>query len=121
MPPDQHILVVEDDPDTRQAMTTVLELEGYEVVSVANGKEALEHMRRDGRPAVILLDLMMPVLDGWQFRAEQKQDQSLASIPVVVVSADGAVQQKAASLGAAGYLQKPVEVDELLRVVGQYS
>src|SRR5919201_836869 len=102
-----HILLVEDEPSTRDAMTLVLELQGYKVVGAADGQQALDHLRGDGRPCIILLDLMMPVLDGWGFRAQQQQDPALAAIPVIVVSADGAVGQKAASLGAASYLQKP--------------
>jgi CheY-like chemotaxis protein len=117
MDPEHRILVVEDDPGSREAISLVLELQGYAVDSAANGLEALNHLQQDERPCLILLDLMMPVLDGRGFRARQRQDPALADIPVVVVSADGSVAQKAASLGAAGYLQKPVEVDELLAAV----
>ncbi len=117
---DHHILVVEDDAITRDALTLVLESEGYRVASAANGQEALDRLRGDGRPCVILLDLMMPVKDGWQFRAEQGKDPELSSIPVIVCSADGNVEQKAASLGAAGYLQKPVDFEQLLREVQRH-
>jgi CheY-like chemotaxis protein len=117
MDTDYHVLIVEDDATTRDAVTLVLESEGYLVNQAANGQEALDHLREDGRPRVILLDLMMPVKDGWQFRAEQREDPALSTIPVVVCSADGSVQQKAASLGAAGFLQKPLDYDELLRAV----
>ena len=114
------VLVVEDDPATCAAMVLILEMNGYTVASAANGKEALEYLRRDKRPGLILLDLMMPVLDGWGFCIEQQRDPALAQIPVILVSADGAVPQKAATLGAVGYLQKPVEVDQLLHTVGSY-
>jgi CheY-like chemotaxis protein len=120
MDPEHHILLVEDDAATREAMAPALEMSGYTVAGAANGQEAIDHLRGDGRPCLILLDLMMPVKDGWQFRAEQQQDPSLAGIPVVVVSADGTVDQKAVALGAAGYLQKPVEVDQLLSVVRRH-
>ncbi len=120
MTADHHILLVEDEPSTRDAMALVLELQGYKVITVADGQQALDHLRQDGRPCVILLDLMMPVLDGWGFRAQQQQDPSLASIPIVVVSADGGVPQKAAALGASAYLQKPVDIDQLLATVRRY-
>ncbi len=78
-------------------------------------------MRTSARPDLILLDLMMPIMDGWQFRREQAQDPSLSAIPVVVLSADGNVRQKAASLHADGYLQKPVDVENLLEVIQRHS
>jgi CheY-like chemotaxis protein len=120
MDPEHHILLVEDDPSTRDAMALALQLQGYKVVTAADGQAALDHLRDDGRPCVILLDLMMPVLDGWAFRQRQQQDPHLAAIPVVVVSADGSVPQKAAALGAADYLQKPVDVDELVAAVRRH-
>lgn len=116
----RYILLVEDNPDTRDSMTILLELQGYRVVGAANGQEALDSLRSDGRPCLILLDLMMPVLDGWGFRAEQQRDPALADIPVVVLSADGSVDEKAASLGVADYLRKPFEVDDLLGLVKRH-
>ena len=120
MDTNHHILLVEDDTDTRDSMTLVLELESYQVVGAANGQEAMNHLRGNEGPCLILLDLMMPVLDGWGFRAQQQQDPALADIPVVVVSADGSVPQKAASLGAAGYLKKPAEIEHLLDTVKRH-
>lgn len=115
------VLIVEDDFDIREVLADVLEEEGYVVAEAANGYEALEVLRRpDARPRLILLDLMMPVMSGWQFVAEQRQDPELSSIPVVIVSADGNLQQKATSLGAQGYLRKPIEIDLLLDSVRQY-
>src|SRR4051794_19279392 len=105
MTEEHHILLIEDDGDTRDAMTLVLEGVGYKVESVTNGQEALDQLRAAAPPpCLILLDLMMPVMDGWQFRDEQQRDNSLSTIPVIVVSADGNVDRKAAALGAAGYL-----------------
>jgi CheY-like chemotaxis protein len=120
MDPQHHILLVEDNTDTRDSMALVLELEGYKVVGAANGQEALNHLDTNPHPCLILLDLMMPVLDGWGFRVRQRQDPALAAIPVVVISAAGSIDQKAASLGVAGYLQKPVEIDHLLDMVKHY-
>ena len=114
------ILVVEDDAATRDAVALVLEDEGYSVTGVANGQEALLHLRQTAPPNLILLDLMMPVMNGWEFRKQQTQDPALQSIPVVVISADGALPQKAAALGATDYLIKPIDLDKLLEAVQRY-
>ena len=114
------VFIVDDDFGIRDAFREILEDEGYRVASAANGRAALEELRRCGPPCVILLDLMMPVMDGWQFRVEQQRDPQLAEIPVVVVSADSQVKQKARALKAAGYLQKPIEMDTLLATIGHY-
>jgi CheY-like chemotaxis protein len=116
----EQILLVEDDPATRDAVALALELEGYAVFGAADGAEALARLRSGPPPRLILLDLMMPVLDGWTFRARQQQDPALASIPVVVVSADGSVPQKAAALGAADHLTKPIDVGQLLQTVKRH-
>jgi CheY-like chemotaxis protein len=115
------ILVVEDDAATRAAVSLALQDEGYAVTGVANGKEALLHLRRTAPPPdLILLDLKMPVMNGCQFREQQAQDPALKSIPVVVVSADVGVPQKAAALGAADYLVKPVDFDKLVEAVQRH-
>jgi CheY-like chemotaxis protein len=114
---DKSILVVEDDAATREALAMILGAEGFRVTGAANGEEALGLLRSTPPPDLILLDLMMPIMDGWQFRREQTHDPRLSAIPVVVLSADGNVQQKASALRAAGYLQKPVEMDHLLETI----
>lgn len=114
------VFIVDDDFNIRDAFREILEDEGYRVASASNGRVALEQLRGGHRPCVILLDLMMPVMDGWQFRAEQQRDPKLAEIPVVVVSADTQVQQKATALQASGYLQKPIEMDTLLATISHY-
>jgi CheY-like chemotaxis protein len=102
-------------------VSLALEDEGYSVTGVANGKEALLHLRgTTSRPDLILLDLMMPVMNGSEFRKQQRQDPALKSIPVVVVSADAGVPQKAAALGAADYLIKPVDFDKLIEAVQRH-
>jgi CheY-like chemotaxis protein len=109
-------LVVEDDTDIRESLLELLQIEGYGVVGAANGKEALEQLRR--RPAaVILLDLMMPVMDGYQFRSEQLRDPELSGIPVVLVSAGGRCEQAAAEMGVLGCVKKPLDVPTLLRMI----
>jgi CheY-like chemotaxis protein len=112
-----HILLVEDDPDARDEMACILRREGYDVVAAADGQEALEEVRRE-TPALILLDLMMPVMDGFEFRVRQMQDPALAEIPIIVLSGGWDLQRKAASLGATACLQKPVDPTRLLEMVG---
>jgi CheY-like chemotaxis protein len=117
----KHVLVVEDDVDIRDALVGILRDEGYVAASAANGVEALDHLRSTApRPSLILLDLMMPVMNGWQFRTAQKSDETLNEIPVVVISADASVKQKAESIGAHGFLKKPIELDALLDLVAKY-
>ena len=106
------LLVVEDDADIRDALDGLLSTEGFRVAGCSNGREALDWLHASPKPDVILLDLMMPVMDGWQFRVAQKQDPELATIPVVALSAD--MTAKAAAIDADAYLRKPVEYDTLL-------
>jgi CheY-like chemotaxis protein len=114
------VMAVDDDPDILLAFKDVLELEGYSVLLARGGREALELLRRGARPAVILLDLMMPDVSGWDFLERQLADASIASLPVVVVSGQGVSAQDVAALGVAGYLKKPVDLDHLLSTVERY-
>jgi CheY-like chemotaxis protein len=115
------VLVVEDDRDVREAITDVLVDSDYEALGVCNGAEALERLRAAPvRPCVILLDIMMPTMDGWQFRSEQQRDASMKDIPVVVLSAGADASDVAAKMEAAGYLKKPVALEQLLGVVNQF-
>src|SRR5262249_16506025 len=114
------VLVVEDDPATRNAVALVLEHEGYSVTGVANGQEALRHLRRTEPPDLILLDLMMPVMNGWEFRKQQAEDPALQSIPILVISADAHIPQKATALGATDYLQKPIDLEKLVEAVQRW-
>jgi len=112
------VFVVEDDVDTRDMMGRFLELEGFTVEVAANGKQALERLNAGVHPCVILLDLMMPVMDGWEFRRRQREDPQLARVPVVVLSALD--QSRAADLDGAAFLKKPLDFDRLLQLVRQY-
>lgn len=112
------VLIVEDDLDTREMLGRFLELEGYKVETAENGRRALERLGSGVGACVILLDLMMPVMDGWQFRQEQIRDASLADIPVIVVSAAG--RERLEKIHANAYLSKPVDLDELLGCVTQF-
>jgi CheY-like chemotaxis protein len=115
------ILLVEDDFDVRDALAQVLEDSGYRVAAASNGLEALALLRAGLRPAAILLDLWMPDLDGAHFRQEQLRDPELAAIPVVVVSADRAVERKAQEIGAAAFLPKPAHVADVLRTLSRFA
>lgn len=115
------VLAVDDDYDVLFALQDVLEMEGYRVIPARSGREALELLRRGLRPAVILLDLMMPEVSGWEFRAQQAEDPELARIPVVVVSGQGLSDKEVSTLGVDGYLKKPVDLDQLLTAVGRYA
>jgi CheY-like chemotaxis protein len=112
----KHVLIVEDDPDVLDACVGVLSDEGYEVSMARNGREALELLRTGPHPVVILLDLMMPVMNGFEFRARQLADPSIAGLPVVVVTA-GAASNRVRELRPLAYLTKPFELNDLLRVV----
>ena len=114
------VLVVDDDYAILDAFKDLLEDEGYEVSLAANGLEALKELRRGNQPCVILLDLMMPVMNGWEFRQEQLQDSALAAIPTVIVTAHNRPNESAEGLGAAGCIRKPVKPEQLLSTVGKY-
>jgi len=111
------VLVVDDDPDILQTLGLCLSSEGYRVLMAANGKEALDILERE-RPSVILLDLMMPVMDGWQFVAEMDH-RGRRDVPLLILSADRSVQGHAQQLRASGHLAKPFDLDELLGKVQQ--
>jgi carbon storage regulator CsrA len=113
----KHILVVEDDASTRETLTILLEAQRYAVSRAANGQEALDLLRGTERPHLILLDLVMPVMSGWEFCSRRQHDPALASIPVVLFSGVQDVGQKAACLGAASYLQKPLEPEALVETI----
>jgi CheY-like chemotaxis protein len=113
------ILVVEDDDDVRESLVQILTSAGFEVVPAASGEEALRQLGAGLRPCVILLDLMMPGMNGWQFIEEQRLRPGPSGTPVVVVSAYGSADG-VRSVGAADYLRKPIDVDALLAVVGRY-
>jgi CheY-like chemotaxis protein len=111
------VLLVEDDLDIAEAILDVLMDEGYEVAHATNGLEALDLLRSEPQPAVILLDLMMPEMDGPQFRAAQLRDPRLSQIPVVVLSADRMIAEKAHALGVWGFVVKPLQPEQLVSVV----
>jgi two-component system, chemotaxis family, chemotaxis protein CheY len=106
------VLVVDDDPDILDAICDILEVEQYRVARARNGLEALQEVEAE-RPALILLDLMMPVMDGVTFAHALRQRPALRDVPIVVISAEGN-PQRAAPVGARGYLAKPFDIEVLL-------
>ena len=115
---DRGVLIVEDNDDLRQMLTDLLAFEGFRTHAVANGREALDYLQDGNHPGLILLDLMMPVMDGWEFRREQQRDSDFADVPVVVLSALN--EARAAEIGCAEYLRKPIDFDRLFDVVRHY-
>lgn len=113
------VLVVDDDPDIREILQDLLECYGYRVTTAENGADALDKLRAGEEPCLILLDLMMPIMDGIEFRDEQRRDPALAEIPVVMVSAGGDVAAKAAAAGVEGFT-KPVDMDVLLSTIRRF-
>jgi two-component system chemotaxis response regulator CheY len=112
-----YILVVDDDDDIRLTIQQILEEAGYPALGAANGEEALTIIHREPQPPrLVLLDLMMPVMDGPRFQAKLAEDPGLAAVPVVVISA-GASSHRHAGVHAAGYLNKPVDLRTLMGTV----
>jgi two-component system chemotaxis response regulator CheY len=114
------VLVVEDDQQIRDAVIEILETAGYQAVGAEDGQKALEYLTASQTlPCAILLDLMMPTMDGWQFRTHQQQDRKLKEIPIVVITADGNAQAKAKKMNAEGWVKKPIEIKSLLATVSR--
>jgi CheY-like chemotaxis protein len=108
------VLLVEDDVDLRETTAMLLEDEGYQVAAVENGLEALNHLLDGPLPGVILLDMLMPVMNGWEFRAHQQRDPRLAAIPVVVITASRDHLPSALFPEGSAVLRKPFVLEELL-------
>lgn len=118
---ERRVLVVEDDRDVSDAVSEALEDAGYGVVVADHGASALEMLRALSQPpGLILLDLMMPVMDGERFLQEFRKVERWAAVPIVVLTADGRATTKAATLGACCGLRKPVQLDDLLATVARY-
>jgi CheY-like chemotaxis protein len=117
----KNILVIEDSLATREGLVLAVEMAGHDALAAADGQEALRVLRAVAPVDLILLDLFMPIMDGWHFREEQLRDPELASIPVLVLSACANVAREAIALGVAGLLQKPVAFDDLLACIRGYA
>jgi CheY-like chemotaxis protein len=110
------VLIVDDDFELLDALSDVLEIAGYPTRRAQNGREALNFLRTPPRPAIILLDLNMPVMNGWQFLAQKRNDPALVKVPVVAMSGVSMGRPQ----GAAGFLRKPIRAPALLKVIENY-
>lgn len=117
----KRILIVEDDNSIRELLVELLQSEGYEVSSAVNGLEGLKCLETEKQPDLILIDLMMPVMDGYSFRTEQMKHPGWSKIPVVVMSAEANAKEKMKSYNITAFLSKPVELDTILSTVELYS
>lgn len=112
------ILVVDDQPAIREMFAALLEDEGYTVACAGNGKDALAYLRQTNElPGLILLDLAMPVMTGYEFLREQRRDAMLASIPVILMTARGHFEQQDIDVHAVDYIHKPTDLDTLLEAI----
>jgi CheY-like chemotaxis protein len=114
-------MVVEDNEDLRDTLIEILESNGYESLGARDGRDALEQLAGLGsQPCIIVLDLMMPIMDGWSFRKEQLKRPEYASIPVVVISAYDRFPHDMQELQASAYLQKPIKITDLMAIVRRH-
>lgn len=116
-PLDKRVLVVEDNKEIQDSLKMALEIEGYEVFTADNGKEALEALNKIATPCLILLDLMMPVMNGWEFVEEINKDIMLSTIPIVIVTA---FNDRKNTPKSEGYIQKPIDLNALLNTVSKH-
>lgn len=119
----KNILVIEDNNDIRETVEDVLRTEGYNVYGVSNGREALLALKKIQGPTLLLLDMMMPLMNGWEFLEAQKTDAKFANLPVVVVSAldaEHALIKDSEVVNARAYIRKPIDLDALMSVVQAY-
>jgi CheY-like chemotaxis protein len=115
------VLVVEDEVAAREALVRLLRAEGYTVVTAGDGQQALDVLHAAPLPDLILLDLVLPGMDGWEFRQRQQGDPALAPVPVVLISGSEGLGRAAEALAAAGFLEKPIDVDKLLAEVRRHA
>ena len=118
---DDEVLLIEDDRDIREDLAALLESEGYKVTQASNGQDALERLKGRAAPCIILLDLMMPVMNGWEFLRKYKCESPVTQVPVVIMSAARDASDVAGKLGAQAFLSKPFEIETILAVVGRVA
>ncbi len=114
------VLIVEDEHDIREDLADVLRDNGYQVFTASNGAEGIRLLREQTSPHVILLDLVMPVMNGYEFRDAQSKEPEWAGIPTVIMSGDGALPQRAFELQVQGLIPKPFTLDHLLETVSRF-
>ncbi len=116
----KYVLLVEDDPDIRELVLEAFQIMNVEATAASCGSDAIEALQAHGKPAVVLLDLMMPKTDGVWFCNERKKYPHFLDIPVVILTADSKIESKAAELAVNGFLRKPVTIDDLMKTVHKY-
>lgn len=114
------VLLVEDNADVCEALMTLLETHGYDVVCARDGQDALDELERGLRPCLILLDMMMPRVSGEEFRARQQANPAWRDLPIALYTGDGRAREKAARLGVRSWFVKPLDVERLLQVVAMH-
>jgi DNA-binding response OmpR family regulator len=113
------VLIVDDQPDIRETLAELLQGEGFRVLTASNGQEGLD-LARCSPPSLVLLDLMMPIMNGWEFAGEMHRDPRLASIPLLILSGGGDLASAVLQLQARDYLEKPFNVERLLALTRLY-
>ncbi|MBP9679824.1 MAG: response regulator [Bacteriovorax sp.] len=113
----KYLLIIEDNKDIQNVLKTALEIEGYLIFTANNGKEGLEQLSKMPIPCMVLLDLMMPIMNGWEFADEISRDIIYSSIPIVVVSA---FNDKNFNTEKNNYIQKPIDLDALLKTISKH-
>lgn len=117
----KRILVIEDDTYIRELLVELLSTEGYDVSSAVNGLEGIKKLQSQDNPDLILIDLMMPVMDGYAFRTEQLKNPTWSQIPTVVMSAEANAKEKMKPFNITAFLSKPVELETILKTVSRYA
>jgi CheY-like chemotaxis protein len=116
----KNVLVIDDDHDIRDLVVFYLNNNGYQAKGASNGEEAIAHLKTEAHTDLIILDLMMPVMDAWEFRNAQQQDPTIGQIPVVLISATDEVSYEVEPLAAVGFIRKPIDFNHLLATVEQH-
>lgn len=116
----EYLLVVEDDEEVRENLAVLLGLRGYRVRTAREGREALARIEQHGQPCLIILDLMMPVMDGWTFHAAVKADSALRQVPVIILSGVTDASSATRALEAVGHLKKPCDLNKLYGLVAAH-
>jgi CheY-like chemotaxis protein len=117
----KRVLIIEDDESIRELLIELLESEGYIVSSAENGLLGLEFLKNNSKPDIILMDLMMPVMDGYTFRSEQLKNPQWNKIPTVVMSAEASAKEKLKNYSITAFLAKPIELETILKTIEKYS
>ncbi len=111
------VLVIDDDPDILSATRLLLEEEGYEISTCRNGRDALEWLKNHEPPSTILLDVKMPLMDGWTLWQQIRYERGIRDVPVIIITADTRMERMAELTGVAGFLHKPFDIDALISMI----